>query len=336
MRVLCLTFGDATTASTFYRIHQYVAPLASRGIHLEPIPARQFNDWEHIPNYDVVLLQKALLPSGKLIKLRRLSRRLLYDVDDAVWHPHGKKHFFLTNLRKHLRLRTIARAADLCIAANNVLAAYLRSFTKNVVTLPMALNELEWKSRDFAVVGEELRIGWSGHPVNLRYLLAIEEPLVKIQAQFPHTEVVVFSGDMPCFQSLKAVHLPFVQGTEPEVLRTFDIGLLPLPDDPFSQGKSPIKGLQYLACGTTVVASPVGATKEILQQDRTALFAVSLDEWVLRLRELIENPAKLREISLAARRCFEEQFTLTRVAPRLAAILSAASLTAQNEDLLSH
>src|SRR5881396_112431 len=120
MRVLCLTFGDSTQASTFYRIHQYIAPLAARGIHLEPIPARQFDRWNDIPNYYAVLLQKALLPGDKLRKLRSASRRLFYDVDDAIWHPQAKKHFFLTNFRQHLRLRTILRGADLCLAANDV------------------------------------------------------------------------------------------------------------------------------------------------------------------------------------------------------------------------
>jgi glycosyltransferase involved in cell wall biosynthesis len=322
MRVLCLTFGDHTQGSTFYRIYQYIAPLAAQGIHLEPILARQFDRWQDIPDYDVVLLQKTLLPSGKLRKLRRLSRRLVYDVDDAIWHPHGKRHFFLTNLRQHLRLKTIVRAADLCLAANDVLAAHLRSFSTRVLTLPMALDEQKWKWRDPTPKPGKLRVGWSGHPVNFRYLQEIEPALLEIQKQFAEVEFAVFSGEQPRFQSLKFSHVPFVPGTEPEVLRTFDIGLLPLPDDPFSQGKSPIKGLQYLASGAAVALSPVGAAAEMFTDGATGLFARNQDGWVTALQKLI-NEGKLRqELARQGRRTLEERFSLAANAPQFAAALT--------------
>ena len=322
MRVLCLTFGDHTQGSTFYRIHQYIAPLSAQGIHLEPVLARQFERWQDVPNYDAVLLQKTLLPAGRLRKLRRLSRRLIYDVDDAIWHPHGKRHFFLTNLRKNLRLRTIVRAADLCTAANNVLAAHLRSFRTRVLTLLMALDEQKWKWRDPAPKPGKLCIGWSGHPVNFRYLQEIEPALLEIQRRFPDVELAVFSGDEPRFQSLKFTHVPFVPGTEPEVLRTFDIGLLPLPDDLFSQGKSPIKGLQYLASGAAVVLSPVGAAAEMFPDGATGLFARNHDGWVTALQKLI-NDGKLRqELARQGRRTFEERFSLAANAPQFAAALT--------------
>src|SRR5437867_8092151 len=150
MRVLCLTFGDATTASTFYRIHQYETPLADRGIHLKIIPTRQFQDWNSVQSYDAVLVQKSLLPTDKVRQLRRAARRLLYDVDDAIWHPHGKPHFLFTRVRQAVRLRAITRAADQCLAANGVLAAHLKRFTSRVAVLPMALDGALWKPRHSA------------------------------------------------------------------------------------------------------------------------------------------------------------------------------------------
>ena len=75
MRVLCLTFGDATTASTFYRIHQYKAPLAQRGIDLEIVPTRQFDSWDSLSNYEAVLVQKSLPSLGKLRQLHPVEFR---------------------------------------------------------------------------------------------------------------------------------------------------------------------------------------------------------------------------------------------------------------------
>jgi glycosyltransferase involved in cell wall biosynthesis len=321
MRVLCLTFGDATTASTFYRVHQYKVPLADRDIHLEAVPARQFCDWNSIQTFDAVLVQKSLLSVSRVRQLRRAARRLLYDVDDAIWHPQGKPHFLFTRIRQSLRLRAIAQAADQCLAANGVLAAHLKRFTPRVAVLPMALDGAIWKPRHSPAPGQLLRIGWSGHPVNLRYLESIESALLQVQREFQGLEFAIFSGQPPRFRELEFVHLPFAPGKEPEIIQSFDIGLLPLPDDMFSAGKSPIKGLQYLACGTGVVLSPADGAKEMFAHGLTGLFAANVEEWSKQLRLLIEQPQMRAAMGAKARGSFEDKFTLDKTAPQFAALL---------------
>jgi hypothetical protein len=324
MRVLCLTFGDATTASTYYRIHQYKAPLAQRGIDLEIVPARQFESWDSVSNYDAVLVQKSLLSVGKVRQLRRATRRLLYDVDDAIWHPHGKQHFVFTRIRQATRLHAIARAADQCIASNGVLASHLKRFTSRVNVLPMVLDEKLWKARATINHGDALRVGWSGHPVNFPYLESIELALVEVQRQFPKVEIAIFSGQPPRFRELKAVHVPFAPGKEPEAIKSFDIGLLPLPKDEFSAGKSPIKGLQYMASGVAIVATPLAGTRELLGDKRTASYARSVEEWQNALCGLIRDHDQRQEIGLNARQRFESEYTLTRRAESLSKLLRGA------------
>ncbi len=317
MRVLCLTFGDATTASTFYRIHQYQSPFAAHNIHLETIPARQFRSWNDVQHYDAVLVQKSLLPMDKVRRLRGTARRLLYDIDDAIWHPHGKPHFFLTRVRQVLRLRAITKAADQCLAANDLLAAHLRRFTPRVAVVPMALDGAKWKPLDGLPARELLRIGWSGHPTNLRYLEAIEPALLAVQGQFPKLEFAICSGQPPSFRELKFLHLPFVAGKDLDAIQSFDIGLLPLPDNAFAAGKSPIKGLQYLACGVAPIAAPLSGTRELLGEEETALYASSTEEWVHGLVRLIEGEGYRGTIALNARKRFESRYELRRTADLL-------------------
>jgi glycosyltransferase involved in cell wall biosynthesis len=326
-RVLALTFGDQSQASTLFRVHQYIRPLAQAGIHIEAIPARDFADWHHVASYDAVLLQKSLLPMGKLRRLRRLSRRFVYDIDDAIWHPHGKPHFFLTNLRQNLRLKRIVSSADLCVAANGVIARHLQRWTSRVAVLPMALDEDTWTPRG-ATRSDKLRIGWSGSPVNLRYVEEIEPALVEVQARFPQAEFAIFSGQPPMFQRLKFVHLPFTPGREPENIQTFDIGLLPLPNDPFAAGKSPIKGLQYLASGAAVVLSPVGAAAEMFVEGETGLFARDTQGWIQALSRLAEDAPLCRRLAESGRAAFLKNFSLSANVA-----LMAAALTGSGEPL---
>jgi glycosyltransferase involved in cell wall biosynthesis len=42
--------------------------------------------------------------------------------------------------------------------------------------------------------------------------------------------------------------------TEVKDIKDFDVGIMPLPDDPWSRGKCGYKLVQYMACGVPVVA----------------------------------------------------------------------------------
>src|SRR5688572_26937353 len=159
MRVLALTFGDEHQASSKYRVFQYIEPLRALGIVIEPTPANSFQAWHEVRGFDAVLVQKKLFGSGKVKRLRRHTPRLIYDIDDAIWHPHGKEHSLLTNLRNAWRLRAIARHADLCIAANTVLAEHLRRLTPKVTILPLALDGNRWRPRPQSEPCPIVRVG---------------------------------------------------------------------------------------------------------------------------------------------------------------------------------
>jgi glycosyltransferase involved in cell wall biosynthesis len=321
IRVLALTFGDETTASSYYRIFQYIQPLREHGIHLQPTSATGFSSWDEAAAADCVIVQKKLLKRTALTRLRRTAKRLVYDVDDAIWHPHRRPHSWLTNWRTRLRLACITRLADVCVAANDVLAEQLRRFTPRVVVVPMALDEKRWYPLTTRSAGAPLRIGWAGHPVNLTYLQQIEPALVQTQQQFSTVEFAIFSGQPPEFSSLRFTHLHFAPGTEPETIRNFVIGLLPLPDDDFSAAKSPIKGLQYMACGIPTVVAPVGAAAQMFADHETALFARNLSEWQAALARLISEASLRAQLGRHARRVFETTYTLSRTTTQLASVL---------------
>ncbi len=325
MRVLALTFGDEHQASSKYRVFQFIEPLGKLGIHIEPIPANSFKCWSDIGRYQVVLVQKKLFRSGRVRHLRRSTARLIYDIDDAIWHPHGKEHSFFTNLRNAWRLKSIARAADLCVCANNVLAEHMRRHAGNVTVLPLALNGNRWPRRLDAETSPVIRVGWAGHPVNLPYLEAIEPALVQAQIENPNVEFTVFCGKAPAFRRLKFRHIRFEPDIEVEATRTFDIGILPLPPGPFAAGKSPIKGIQYMASGIPTILTPLGATRDMFQEGETGLFANTTEEWRGAISKLARDSALRLRMGRLARSVFEQTYELTRIVPLVAKALSPDS-----------
>ena len=323
MRVLALTFGDSATASSHYRIFQYVPHFERFGIELHAHPAAAFDEWENVRNYDAVIVQKKLLPVRRVRWLRRHARRLIFDVDDAVWFPHGKPHHWFTRWRGRRRLNAIAQAADLCIVPNQVLGDHLSALNATVALLPMALDGRQWPARSAPDgVGPTIRIGWAGNPVNLCYLEAIEPILTEALKSDPESQFVVFSGERPRFKSLPCEFSPYGPGRESEVIRSFDIGLLPLPENEFANAKSPIKGLQYMASAVPCVASATAATREMFGPDATGFLVRTPAEWATALTRLTRDATLRRTAGERAREEFDRRYEIGRTAEKLAALLA--------------
>ncbi len=313
MKILVLTFGDERCASTQYRFVQFAESLREQGVELDFNEAKGFRDFNRLPGYDLVVVQKRLANSMWVRRVRKGARKLIYDTDDAIWEPHSRPHSWWTQFRIRRRLKKIAAAADVCTTPNEQLAMALRPLARRVDLVPMALNETLWQPAPERQPGP-VRIGWSGAPQNLPYLTRLSPVLANIQKQRPGVEVVVFCGAPPVWTApVTATHHHFKLGAEPGVVQTFDIGLLPLPDNAFAAGKSPIKALQYAACAVPCVASPVGATKEIVRDGVTGYTASTPEEWEAALLRLVDEATLRRSLGDAARAQFLRSHTRARV-----------------------
>lgn len=317
MHVLALIVGDPLVASTQFRFGQFVGSLAAIGITLDLAPAAELDQWPDLATYDLVIVQKRLMRVSRVKLVRKAAKKLIFDTDDATWEPHGRKHSLWTRLRTHARVKAIAGAADACTVPNEHLASHLRKFCSKVEWIPMALDDDLWFPAEERPAGP-LRIGWAGAPPNLTYLTELSTALHEVQALRPGTEVVIYCGKQPEWKKpVEFTYHPFSPGTEADVVRTFDIGLLPLPDDAFAAGKSPIKALQYAACGVPCIASPIGATREIVKNGETGLTATTSDEWRDAILRLIDGTAERNSLGETARRMFLENHTRSAVQGRM-------------------
>jgi glycosyltransferase involved in cell wall biosynthesis len=317
MKVLVLTVGDSEVASTRYRFGQFEASLAEEGVWLSFCRADRFRDWDSLRAYDLVVVQKRLMRRSWVRRLRAASRCLIFDTDDAIWEPHERRHSWWTRVRTRARLRAIVGAADLCTVPNEHLAAYLRPMARRVEWVPMALDPTTWSPSQGTKSGK-IRLGWAGAPANLIYLEKLNWVLGEVLAARPQVELLVFCGEPPGVGLPPAtLHHPFSPGSEPDVVRSFDIGLLPLPEDAFAAGKSPIKAIQYAASGVACIASPVGATCELVIDGVTGLTASSSEQWREALLRLIDEASLRLSLGQAARDRFLEFHTLRQAQGRL-------------------
>ena len=97
--------------------------------------------------------------------------------------------------------------------------------------------------------------------------------------------------------------------TEVDILNSFDIGIMPLPNDEWAKGKCGLKALTYMSCGVPVVMSAVGVNTEIGAND-SALLVSSKEDWMNALEKLIENKVLREELGKRGRKVVEEKYSV--------------------------
>ena len=321
MNVIAIISRDLEKGSAKYRLVQYLDFLSKKGIHIEFIKRKTIraSAIKKVRQADLIFNQKCLFKTSIARKMIANCRRTIFDFDDAIYTRPGKPHSLITNLRVTKRLHLWLKYADVVTTSNNFLANYARKYSNSVKVIPMALDLEVWKPSNDSK-GNETIIGWAGAPVNLPLIEKLDPILTLLLEKYPFSKLAVFSGRKPKLNCPFDYH-PFKPGSEPEFVKTLDIGLLPLPQEEYAMGKSPIKAIQYLACGIPVVGNVIGATAEILNEENS--IAVSNDkEWFEALEKLILNRRLAESMGRFGHRQIEKKHNLKIVAEDLYNVLS--------------
>jgi len=216
--------------------------------------------------------------------------------------------------------------AEVVIAGNAYLAAYAHDAgAKRVEIIPTVID-----LKRYPVVSTEKRdkvitIGWIGSPSTAKYLQEITPALVEVCAEGKAKVRLIGSGlvDLP---DVDAEVLTWNEDTEADLMHSFDIGIMPLPDEPWARGKCGFKLIQYMACGLPVIASPVGVNCEIVEHGVNGFLASTKNEWIQALLMLRGNSELRWTMGAAGRRKVEEQYCLQVTAPKLVSLLQSVGV----------
>lgn len=325
MDILTIISRDLQKASTLFRVVQYLDYFESRDLHFKFLQRKSLShsDLVSVRSSDLLFNQKCLFRYSLAKRMIQESRRTLFDFDDAIFTRPGKPDSFITRLRERRRLKLWLRMSDVVTTPNQYLADYARKWSSAVEIIPMAVNLDQWRPPvgKKAITGSTV-IGWAGAPVNIPLLESLNPIFMELFNKNEKLKIAVLSGQRPRLD-VPYDYYPFEAGQESEFIQKLDIGLLPLRRDEFSMGKSPIKAIQYLACGVPVVGNVFGATAEILNE-RNSIAVSTPDEWVEGLQCLIASPALIKSMGEAGREHVEVHHDLCKVREKFLRILCAA------------
>lgn len=359
MRVLALAPYPARIASTRFRISQFVPLLARRGIDVEFVPwlddhaaARLYapqgfaaaaasavrgsrNQLSAIMarRWDVVWIQREAALAGPPIAEALAMRRgipVVLDYDDAVWIAQGSAA--KRAMKFAWKFDWVLRRSAHAIAGSNALAARAARHGTPATVVPTTVERDRWTPRSEAGRPGPPIIGWIGSHSTASQLELVAPALRRLRSEGHEFRLVVIGA--PDGFRLDGVSLEIRRWSlehEVDDFRSLDIGLAPMHESPWHEGKCGFKQIQYMAVGVPCVSSLVGGARDFVVDGENALVAASGDDWYAALHRLLEDPALRATIAASGRRlvdtrlCAEEQAAVVDEALRAAAATTRAA-----------
>ncbi len=358
-RILFLAIHPKEVASTRYRVLAYFPRLKQEGF--EPVFVSFFTSdslaglaisgrWGHKArnlwqgfwrfyqalnqgSYCAIFIHRELFPFNFRLGTRLLCRKIkqlglpvIYDLDDAVYLRHRQGRGIFSLFENPKSIHDLFRMSRLVIAGNQQLAAYAKRFCPRVEVLPTPVDTTQFAPRKQDAAQEEpLTIGWIGSPSTAKYLDELQPVFRSLQQEHAFRVKIVGAGRRLSFDPVPVECRPWRLETESEEFGSCDIGVYPLWNDPWAQGKCGFKALEFMACGVPVVASAVGINREIVQDGANGFLIVKPEEWVFRLSQLLQDAQLRRRLGQAGRETVEKRYSLKCAGSRLVQWINEAA-----------
>ena len=294
---------------------------------------RLFQKIVSLKGYQVIFLSKQATLSGPPLLeyiMRLKGFPIVYDFDDAIFLPlewstlAGNKILYYIRFPLHLYVKYLCKISSHITVGNSYLYEFASRYNQNVSVIPTTIDTNLYRVKH-SINKNIVTVGWSGsHTTIVAHLLPLKNILLKLKKVVDYEFVLICSE--PFDMGMPYRFVQWKAESEVENLSILDIGIMPLQDDEWSKGKCGLKILQYMAIGIPVVASPVGANNEIIQDGVNGFLVKTEEDWVEKLLLLIKD-AKLRdEMGKRNRTLVEERYSAELGASKLLGVLNSCAV----------
>lgn len=353
MSILLLSRYTRMGASSRLRTMQYLPALKREGFNVQVAPffddaylqvlysgqgtrrstieymLERFRQMHRRPQPDLIWLEKEALPWVPWLMERALIPRgipIVSDYDDAIFHRYDKHRLGMVRALLGNKIGHVMAASSLVMAGNSYLGDYARQYgPARVETVPTVVDLDAYHVRLSSAGESSLRVGWIGTPQTWKALAnpihKVLDPLLRKQGALFRAVGAGMNGDTNGTLEI----LPWSEENEVTLIKTMDIGVMPLPDTPWTRGKCGYKLIQYMACGLPVVASPVGVNKDIVEHGVNGFLAETDAEWRSAIETLLADAELRRSMGAAGRKKVEEHYSLQVWGPRVAQMLRSVA-----------
>ena len=272
----------------------------------------------HVKNYDLIVIFREVIPTRSIFFEKMLSKfsiPMIYDFDDAIWVKDVS--VVNRNIRWFKNEKKIDSIIPLCshvTCGNNYLADYAKKFNENVTIIPSTVDTEIYKPIEKHNKNGQVKIGWVGSHTTVKHFEMISDVYLKLKLKYKDKIDFVLIGDKNYHNKQLGIKgLKCENKMEVELFNSFDIGIMPLPNNEWAKGKCGMKGLLYMSVGIPSVMSNVGMNKDIIEHGENGFLPVGEKQWVEVLSKLIENKELRKKIGDKGRETVLEKYSKNKI-----------------------
>ncbi len=274
---------------------------------------RRVGDLFRLKQYDIVYVFLWVSPFGPAIfeKLTcKIARKVVYDIDDLVFlTPASKPNPFVHLLRSRSNYITMMKEADHVITCTPYLTDFAKKYNSNITDISSTINTTAYLPRTNYDQDGPMIIGWSGSYSTARYLHLLDNVFTEL-AKTHNFKLLVMGDESFQLDGVNVEARAWKEEYEIDVIRSFDIGVYPLPDEEWVYGKSGLKALQYMSVGVPTVATAIGTIFRIIRDGENGFLVKNEEEWKHTLSGLMQDAELRRRIGQKAVDTVERDYSV--------------------------
>ena len=280
---------------------------------------KRFSLLFNLKKFDFVFMHREAMQFGppifEFILCKILKKKVLYDFDDAIWlKNHSDSNAILSFTKWYSKVNSICGWVTLIQCGNQYLANYAKQYNDNVNVVPTSIDTIKKHNRIIDYDRDTITIGWTGSHSTMHYLDFIV-PIIKLLEEKYPIQFLVISDRNPDYALSSLKYCKWNKETEIDDLAKLDIGIMPLTNNEWAEGKCAFKGLQYMSLGIATVMSPVGMNNQLIRHGDNGYLANTELEWIENLSNLIEDKQLRKKIGLAGHQTVQNEYSVEALKP---------------------
>ncbi|WP_291103354.1 MULTISPECIES: glycosyltransferase [unclassified Flavobacterium] len=336
MKILFLPKYNELGPSSRYRIYQYLNAYEKAGIEVVAAPLFGSNFFTNnkiikisftlcyylrrvfkllqVYKYDLIYIEYELFPYFPSIFEKLfgvINVKYIVDYDDAIFHNYNTSRNFFIKLFLSNKIDNVIKDANYVVSGSPYLTNYISRLNANCIEIPTSVCKEVYRQKTKSETNAVFTIGWIGSrttSVNVLKLIPAFEVLSK-KMEFRLHLIGFDQNESSKLAHLNVNFINWDSKTEIEEIYKFDVGIMPLENTPFNQGKCGFKLVQYMGCSLPTIATPLDANVKI-NRNKKNLYAITNEDWVSAFEKVYNNQDYFREVGLENHDAFTKYYTV--------------------------
>ena len=248
--------------------------------------------------------------------LCKISKKVIYDIDDLVYSKDhkSKANSFIATLKGREKPVYLMKKANHVITCTPHLDDFVRQYTNKTTDISSTINTETYRPINTYSNDKTLTLGWSGSHSTSKYVYLLQDVLLELSKKYKFKLLVIGDASFN-IPGLDVEAIGWEEATEVKNLQRIDIGLYPLPDEPWVLGKSGLKALQYMALGIPTIATAIGANYRVIEDGVSGTLVKTNEDWMSALENYINNAELRKAHGTAAQIRVEEKYSIRANTP---------------------